>query len=109
MAAYTWADLPMKPHESLNDKGQIVVDGVHGTLLFPNGWGVSVIRHGKGLPRNSSRGFCEGLYELAVIDRSGELRCDSGITDDTIGWLTEQEVADLMNRVAALPATACSS
>lgn len=102
MDKYEWKDLKMQPHYSMNRLGQIVCDGVSGTAIFPNGFGVSVIGYGWGKPCNSSKGFCEGLYELAVLREDGKLCFDSGITDDTIGYLTREEVVKLVNRVAVL-------
>lgn len=105
MSVYTWKDLPFEPHKSYDPVLRCsVVDGVQALLVFPNNWGVSVIKFGRGLPRNSSQGFCENLYELAVIDCNHKLRYDSCITNDVIGYLSEEEVVTYVNKVAALPA-----
>lgn len=103
MTAYTFKDMPMEAHETIDlSTWRRVIDGVMGQLHFPNGWGISVIRFGKEL-RNCSHGALQGLYEVAVIDQSGSPRYDSGITKDVIGYQSEDEVAALMNRIAALP------
>ena len=64
---------------------------------FPNGYEASVIigEHSYGGP--------EGLYELAVL-HGGELCCDTPISDDVIGHLSEDEVTRHLNMIAELPA-----
>jgi hypothetical protein len=74
--------------------------GIQAVAIFSNGWGASVIR-GFG-----TYGSEEGLYELAVISGdhdSFSLRYDSGITDDVLGHLTEDEVVYYLNEIAKLP------
>lgn len=61
---------------------------------FPNGYGASVINDGYGAD--------EGLYELAVLDRNGHLDYTTPITDDVLGYLTADEVAKALDRIAAL-------
>ena len=64
--------------------------------MFVNGWGVSVARH------SGSYGGRNGLFEVAVIDGTGELRYDTPITGDVIGWCDAREVAEICARVADL-------
>lgn len=66
-------------------------------VFFENGWGVSVVSH------KNSYGGAEGLFEVAVIDHDENLRYDSGITADVIGWLDFRGVADVMVEVKQLP------
>ena len=66
-------------------------------VFFENGWGVSVASH------KNSYGGDEGLFEVAVIDSDGELRYDSGVTEDVFGWQDFSGVADIMVRVKQLP------
>lgn len=73
-------------------------DGVHYHFYFDNGYGASVIRH------EYSYGGDQGLWELAVL--AGDLLCyNTEITDDVIGYLTEEEVEELLNRIKALEPT----
>lgn len=65
---------------------------------FANGFGASVIRHG------FSYGGEDGLWELGVLRQDGHLTYDTRITDDVIGYLTEGDVAALLQQVASLPA-----
>lgn len=77
----------------------------HGTqrlYYFDNGYGASVIRH------DYSYGGPEGLWELAVIEKStGEkgfrLTYDTPVTDDVEGQLTEEEVEALLKQIKELP------
>jgi len=61
---------------------------------FANGYGASVIRgpHTYGGPE---------YFEVAVL-RGGHICYDTPITDDVIGWLTEEMVQETLGRIAAL-------
>ena len=61
-------------------------------LSFDNRYGVSVIR------TLFTYGGKEGLYELAVLDEHGNLTYDTSITNDVIGYLSEDEVSDIMSK-----------
>lgn len=66
---------------------------------FENGYGASVIS-GFGAYGNSI-----SPYELAVIRWFGdtfELDYTTPLTDDVIGWLTEEEVNGLLDKIKAL-------
>lgn len=66
-------------------------------VRFPNGYGASIIRH------RGSYGGGDGLFEVGVLGQDGTLTYATPITDDVIGYLTPQGVADLLARIAALP------
>jgi len=70
-------------------------DGVHAIVTFDNGYGASVVK------TNMSYGGKEGLYELAVLF-DGLISYDTPITDDVIGFLTEDEVTELLQKIEAL-------
>jgi len=70
--------------------------GVHSRMMFENGYGVSVVK------TEMSYGSKEGLYELAVLDSTGEITYDTPITTDVIGWLTEEKVTQTMKSVQEL-------
>ena len=78
--------------------------GVQKLFRFPNGYGASVVQF------PYSYGGESGLWELAVIRYSGEdndsfsLTYDTPITDDVLGYLSEQDVDALLEQVAALKA-----
>jgi hypothetical protein len=70
--------------------------GVVSRLTFDNGYGVSVVKG------PYTYGGNQGLYELAVLGKDGELSYDTPIADDTIGYLTQQEVTDIMKQIQEL-------
>jgi hypothetical protein len=68
--------------------------------FFDNGYGASVVR------TKYSYGGDEGLYELAVLrgtEDNFEIRYDTGITVDVLGWLTPRDVVMEIRKVKALP------
>ena len=67
---------------------------------FDNGYGASIVRH------CGSYGGGNGLWELAVTDHSGELLYDTPITDDVLGWLSEQDVASTLDAICRLDGAA---
>lgn len=66
-----------------------------GKYNFPNGYGASVIGHGYGSER--------GLLEIAVLNSDGSIAYDTPITNDVIGWLSDSEAKEVLDRIAALP------
>lgn len=69
---------------------------------LPNGYGASIVRH------DFSYGGTAGKWELAVISFTGEgpndfdLVYDTPITDDVIGWLSEEEAVEICEQIARL-------
>jgi len=63
---------------------------------FENGWGASVISgpHTYGGER--------GLWELAVM-HDGRISYDTHITNDVLGYLTEDEVETTLSQIRVLP------
>lgn len=74
------------------------LSGHRWTFRFANGYGASVIDDGYGGEA--------GLYELAVIGPDGGLCYDTPVTSDVLGFLSEDEVAEALDRVKALEVTA---
>lgn len=73
--------------------------GVGYKFRFENGYGASVIKH------SGSYGHEDDKWELAVIKWRGnesELEYDTDITDDVIGWLTDEEVRNLLKKIKEL-------
>ena len=66
---------------------------------FPNGFGASVVRH------ESSYGGRQGLFELAVLDNTGDITYSTTITSDVLGWLTIEDVDDILDRISKYPPT----
>ena len=79
-------------------------DGVQRLYRFPNGYGASVVRFTiNGLP--ASHGSEDGLWELAVIkwnENSFALTYETPITEDVIGWLTEDDVQSTLEKIKEL-------
>ena len=84
-------DLPFFP---INDAPFMV--GKKARMHFDNGYGVSVVSH------SYSYGGRDGLYEVAVLDSNDELTYDTPVTNDVIGYLTEEDVTDVMKQVQDL-------
>jgi hypothetical protein len=63
-------------------------------IQFDNGFGASVVSH------NYSYGGNEGLYELAVLNSTGDLVYDNPVADgDVRGYLSEEEVSALLIQI----------
>lgn len=84
-------DLPFFP---INDAPFMV--GKKARMHFDNGYGVSVVSH------SYSYGGRDGLYEVAVLDSGDNLTYDTPVTNDVIGYLTEEDVTDVMKQVQEL-------
>jgi hypothetical protein len=74
--------------------------GIQAIIKFENNYGASVVKH------DYSYGGKDGLYELAVIqyDENGEwdICYDTPITDDVLGYLTEDNVTDYLTQIEQL-------
>ena len=80
--------------EQLNDAPYMV--GKKSRMHFDNGFGVSVVSH------THSYGGRDGLYEVAVLDKDCVLTYETPVTNDVIGYLTEENVTDVMKQVQEL-------
>lgn len=67
-------------------------------VTFPNGRGVSIIRN------SYSYGGRDGMFEVAVLDASGELDYSTPVTADVLGYQTVEDVLRTMQEVAELSA-----
>ena len=75
---------------------KIDVKSIAARIYFSNGYGASVISG------PLSYGGDKGLYELAVI-YNDRIVYDTPITNDTVGFLTEDDVSAYFHKIAALP------
>lgn len=66
-------------------------------VQFPNGYAASVVKG----PHTYGGG--DGLYELAVMDKTGRITYDTSITDDVIGYLNPSEVEEILEQIKNLP------
>jgi hypothetical protein len=55
-------------------------------VQFSNGYGASIVQG------PHTYGGKDGLYEIAVFGKNGEISYSTPITDDVLGYLSEQEV-----------------
>jgi len=72
------------------------LNGIKSSLHFENGYGVSVVKH------KYSYGYGKGLYEMAIMDKDNDIVYDTPITDDVLGYLTEDDVSNYMIKVQRL-------
>ena len=70
--------------------------GIQYLADFDNKYSISIIKH------SGSYGREEDKWEIAVL-HNGELCYDSPVTDDVIGWLTDEEVIEYFFKVKFLP------
>jgi len=83
-----FSDLNFQPHP--------VAGGVQAKHFFDNGYGISVVKF------KGSYGYEQGLYESAVLKGTEEnwhICYDSVITDDVLGYQTEEEVEVLLYEI----------
>jgi hypothetical protein len=88
--------LEYKTFEDIDFERNEDLDGVVGRIMFDNGYGASVVRH------IMSYGGKLGLYELAILDKEGDLTYDTPITNDVIGYLTPEEVTNYLIKIQEL-------
>lgn len=73
-----------------------MVDVYHKVVTFSNGYAGSVVSS------QYSYGGKEGLFEVAVM-YNGEIVYDTPVTDDVVGFLDFQGVADTLKKIENLP------
>jgi hypothetical protein len=89
-------DLEYKTFEDIDFERNEDLNGVVGRIMFDNGYGASVVRH------IMSYGGKLGLYELAILDKEGDLTYDTPVTNDVIGYLTSEEVTNYLIKIQEL-------
>lgn len=77
--------------------------GVQARIFFDNGYGASVVKS------DFSYGGKQGLFELAVLDNDGQITYSTPITNDVIGYLTEEDVSKILDKIKNLPKESCLS
>jgi hypothetical protein len=65
-------------------------------VQFSNGYGASIVQgpHTYGGPK--------GLYEMAVFGKDGQISYNTPITDDVIGYLSEEDVEKTLTDIKNL-------
>lgn len=79
--------LLMRPDEVNNYKS---------VYKFKNGYSASIVCN------PLSQGYTMQLFEVAVLDKNGNLCYDTSITDDVEGYLSFQGVADILKDISEL-------
>lgn len=74
----TFQELKFQDHTLIGRKQCIV--------QFPNGYGASIVQG------EYTYGGKDGLYEIAVFGKDGHISYSTPITDDVLGYLSEEEV-----------------
>lgn len=71
------------------------IEGYKRTILFDNGYGLSIVSHG------FSYGGAQGLFEIALLDAEDEriIYVDSLGFSDVIGYLDFYEVAVIIDKI----------
>ncbi len=70
--------------------------GIQYHFKADNGYGASIVQH------QFSYGNKQGLWELAVIGKEGQIDYNTPITDDVLGYLSEEEVNATLDKIAEL-------
>jgi hypothetical protein len=85
----------MKEFKDLKFRPHPIGNGVQAVMHFDNNYGVSVVKfHG-------SYGFHQDLWEVAILYEE-EINYNTEITDDVLGYQTEQDVTKVMRKVQLL-------
>ena len=71
-------------------------DGVQYHYKADNGYGASIIQ------TSYSYGGKDGLWELAVLDSDGKITYNTAITNDVLGYLSEEEVNQTLEKIKNL-------
>lgn len=79
----------------IEEERQILLNGVQTIINFPNNYGASIIS-GRGTYENKEKPF-----ELAVLYEN-ELSYNTPIADDVIGYLTDEEVNEILYQIKSL-------
>ena len=82
--------------ESLNFKLHPMGMGKQCIVQYPNGYGASIVQS------EYTYGGKEGLFELAVFGKDGEISYDTPITNDVLGYLSEEAVEKILTDIKNL-------
>jgi hypothetical protein len=84
----TFQELKFQDHTLVGRKQCIV--------QFPNGYGASIVQG------EYTYGGKDGLYEIAVFGKDGHISYSTPITDDVLGYLSEEEVEKTLTDIKNL-------
>lgn len=72
-------------------------EGKRAVIYFKNGYGASIVTGAPWFYANE-----QAPYELAVLTKNG-LIYKTPITDDVLGYLSEKDVEEVLDKIANLP------
>lgn len=81
-------DIDWKPHSA-------GLGGERAIVVFDNGYQASIIRGGMFYTDN-------GTYEIAVLNKSGNIDYTTPITDDVLGYLSEEDANKALKEISEL-------
>lgn len=84
----TFEDLVFSPHPNPNHFG-----GVQSLVKFNNGYGASIVQ------TPYTYGGNKGLYELAVFGKDGHITYETEITNDVLGYLSENDISEILKKI----------
>lgn len=92
---FTFDDIEFKPHS--------VGDGLHGVILFPGGYGISVARY---TFNGRITSYCNSkTWEVAIIKGtkdSWDICYDTEITNDVLTYQTEEDINRIIKHIVRL-------
>ena len=65
-------------------------------VQFPNGYGASIVKG------EHTYGGKDGLYEIAIFGKDGEISYSTPITSDVLGYLSEEDVEKTLSDIKNL-------
>ena len=87
-----------KTFQDLIFKPQSFLKGIQAILFFPNGYGIAVVRNACSLTTANT-------WEIAILKGTEsyyDLCYDTPITDDVIGYCSEEKVSNIMKQIQDL-------
>ena len=82
--------------EELNFQPHPAGMGQQCIVQYSNGYGASIVQG------PNTYGGKDGLYEIAVFGKDGHITYDTPITNDVLGYLSEQEVEKTLSDIKKL-------
>ena len=93
---YTVLDYKGFEEYLVEESSNTLFGGLHYEFKFPNEYGASVVKH------STSYGANYDLFELAVLDSYGYLCYTTKITDDVLGYLNNNDVLEILEKIMNL-------
>ena len=82
--------------EELNFQPHPMGIGEQCIVQFPNGYGASIVKG------EYTYGGKQGLYEIAIFGKDGQITYSTPITDDVLGYLSEEDVTNTLIKIKEL-------